>query len=1074
MAYDDTEAYLTRARASYGGYHGTLVAGVQSGGYTLAGGSVAGAQNMFSALGQQIMPVGYTPPARMDVGFHGYFQHQTGFFRGMFGQAGMELVPRGTTHLEHMVYAGGDFGERLGAGGAAVASTATSLVVGGAAGRMAGGVVGGAVGSILGPWGTAAGAFLGRELGMFAGMAATNTAIGDAIAQRREMQSFLEAASFRFVGAGSEMADPRLGRGMSRTARREAAEFIRERDIRDPILDTGELSQIMRGATEMGLFAGTRDVDDFQRTFKDVVENVKVVSRVLHQTLEEGLKTIKDLKSIGMDPHLAREAVQLADTTGMAAGRTASEMLGIGLQGAEMFRGTGVTMGIGFQSNMMNLAAIRAARDANQISTEVIMQLGGEEAAAQRMTASGLMFAQTAYGRALGGAFFNPAMSQGGFNQQAFMQSMMQGGGDMVSNFQTAAANLGSPANLISFQAQQERFMSQVGQTFGGQGLQIYQMGAAMSQARFLSESTQAPIEDSLRFVLKQQGLSHPEIEARLGMIRGGEAGLSTQQAAAGTVLNKTQVEEAAQNFIFHRATERVSDAVKSVTDTVARPLNQLIDSAAEGAIRFREERLYGITRASARGVDLDVIPADIVAADPGAIRMGTQSSLFNRTAASELLSTIRSGGFESIGITADSLQTSRPDIELARNTRAGGWSSQVQPVVGISQDDMTLIRERSGVFAASLGEARRLEESGALTGVSGGLATAISRGISDKATISDLITQSFGEGVTAENITRSQWSKLRLEAQGTVFQDLVENQVKAFQTGANSAEAVGVFALRQLREAFDETKGQMAARTGIGTFAAGVAERLAAASHADSTGDSATAERLRSEAGIMQAQTGTSMGSIQSMLAVSKMPDFAVTAKEFLSLGAGIRENQVQRGNSALAAAVESQLSGAQFDKLDPAVRAQLMDVTDQIRMGGLGSVTDAGQKLLRETGVGTGLLAQREALGNVERNLAAAGTDRAKIREALRGQIQNEAQLNRAVDMAARGETAQVVADIERRFTMAIAPQEVLSTAGGRSAEVDAEGVSGVQTFAQQTAINVEVRNALVALNAILRSAQ
>lgn len=593
--YGDQQAAITGMRASYGNVPGYTMMGVSN-----FGGAVSsGMNNMLTDLGRHIMPVTYTPPARMMTGYAGHYMQQTGFMRGALGMVGLSPPPpRGTSYLEHGMYMAGDFGERLGSGVVAGGLAAGGIAFGATAGSMLGGVLGGALGAPLGPVGMAAGAFIGRTFGGYVMGAMGADAIGDAVKQRREMDNYLEASSFRWATSSSGMGDPRTGVGLGVRSRNQVTEMVRQMDIRDPTMNTEDLSQILQQSSQLGLFSGTHDMNDFQKKFKDIVQNVKVVTRTLHQTLEEGLKTIKDLRAIGVDPSQASGIVTSADTLGKMSGRTAAEMINVGLQGAELFRGTGVAMSIGMQANMMNTASVRAARDAGQISQEAIAQAGGEEALAQRLTAGGLGFAQTGFGRGYGAAFFNRGMAGGGgtgFNQGAFTQTMMQGGGDLSQMVTQAAQNLGSPAGLIQYQANQAKILSEMGKTFGGQGLQVMAYGAAMSQAQMLHQATGAPTEASFRYVLQSQGRSESEIEAILGQMKNASGAFESAQRSAGAVRSKLVLEEAAQNTLLYRAYDRVGDWGKSVVDIAARPLNNAVSDTSEWARRTYNERYLGV-----------------------------------------------------------------------------------------------------------------------------------------------------------------------------------------------------------------------------------------------------------------------------------------------------------------------------------------------------------------------------------------------------------------------------------------------------------------------------------------------
>ena len=572
--YGNEQAQHTMYRAAYG----DTTANMMMGANTIYGGAYNGINNMLSDLGGMVMPVGYMPPARVQVGFYGQYPQRTGFFSSAAGMMGLSGPSRSQMAADYAYNVGSDFGERMGGGVAGLGVSLAGAAAGSLLGRMAGGGI------------------MAGLAGSFAGMA-VGSAVMDAVGQRREINNFLEQSSFRYVSAGSAMADPRRG-GMSSAARIATTDMIRQMDIKDPFVSTEDLTMILQQGTQKGLFAGTQNMNDFKKKFTELTDTVKVVTRTLGQTLDQAMGTIKELKSIGIDPTQARQVVGSADALGRMAGRTGAEMLNIGLQGAELFRGTGVTMGIGAQASMMNLASVRASRDAGLLSNEAIAQAGGEEALALRMNASGLAFGQSQLGRGFGAAFFNNGMGGAGFNQQAFMQQMMGGGKGLIGLAQSAVGNLSSIPAMIAYQANQEKFMSEAGAQFGGRGLQMMQTNMAMQQADYLSKTTGAKFEDSYRLSLKQMGLSQSGIDTNIAEARGAGEINRRANAAANMTYERAAAEESYRRNSLVELGGKVRDFGKSVIDLVADPLTSVVEATEQGAIKLIDEQVYGVRTA--------------------------------------------------------------------------------------------------------------------------------------------------------------------------------------------------------------------------------------------------------------------------------------------------------------------------------------------------------------------------------------------------------------------------------------------------------------------------------------------
>lgn len=601
--YGDDQASLTSARASFGDMPAMMISGAQSVGHAGAG-AIRGAGNMLSAIGRNVMPVSYTPPARVNAGYYGQYVQPTGFFRSMAATMGIQPLPYNVSEYRYGITGAADFGERAGGG-----LSSAGLVAGGIGASLVGGkvgaAIGGALGAPLGPLGMAVGSGIGYLAGNMMAYSGVTDTYGEAYAQRREMNAFLESSSFRYVGAGSGMTDPRQGRGMSISARKQATDFMRQLDVKDVSMNFEDLSGVMKGATSLGMFAGTSDMDDFKKKFKDIVEGVKVVSKTLSTTLQEGLQVMKDFKSIDIDPSQMGRTMFQADVAGMVSGRTSHEVVNLGLQGAELYRGTGIEMKIGYQSNVMNISAIRAARDAQLLSQEAISQAGGEEALAQRATATGLGFMQSAMGRGYGAAFFHAGAGPAGFDRNAFM-SNMAGGKDIAQLAMMSARNLSDPGKLLEYDANQDKYMSEMGKSFGGDtSLMTY--NAAMAQAQFLQKNVPGlSMKSAFRLTAMQDLNMTPALaDLAIGRIQGGEGEFQKSRDAAAAVENERRVNEAMATRGLGYMYDKAADIGKSwVIDPVVNKFEKLTDNVKEGSIKFYEEKALGVRRQNLKGID--------------------------------------------------------------------------------------------------------------------------------------------------------------------------------------------------------------------------------------------------------------------------------------------------------------------------------------------------------------------------------------------------------------------------------------------------------------------------------------
>lgn len=622
--YGDQQSAYTNMRAAFGPYGGAIATGVYgpgpSGYAPPVGYQPEGAPQGMGAVAQvgaAIRPVGYMPAPRMYTTPAGQYVMESGIGKSLGRLTGYADAPRSMYAYDYRMQASADFMERASTGlvggglmAAALAATPVLAPMGGAVGSVLGAGVGGLAGA---PFGSAASLGLGRALtgvGRFAGALAAPLAVAgvasdltEHMAQQRQIRNYLEMSSFRFVGPNSSMTDPIMGTGMSMQARRQVADYMTEIDVADPFVDLKDLGRILRTSTELGLMHNTQDVDDFKRRFKEITESVKLVTKALNTTLEEGLSVMRDLRGIGVeDPARARQLIMGSEPLGRVAGRTTQEMVTAGLQGAEIFRGTGISMDIGFQATQMNLAAVRAARDAGTLSQEAVAQAGGEESLAQRMTVRGLAFQQSAIGRGVMGAMW---AGRGNELDLASINRMVQGDMSVPGLALQAARRMGSPRRLIEYQANQARLLSRFGEMFGGQANQIMQLSTAMTEAKYLQQQMPGlEREDAFRFVLQQQGMTEPEIESNIGLIRNAEENFRSNIAAADSSRIRGLTEQSVSNMLLTRWYEKfVKDPYTGFKQAVTAPLNRGIDNLTVSFQKFGR-RLAGIETADLSDVE--------------------------------------------------------------------------------------------------------------------------------------------------------------------------------------------------------------------------------------------------------------------------------------------------------------------------------------------------------------------------------------------------------------------------------------------------------------------------------------
>ena len=750
-------SFFGQSQSAFSAIGGGISEGVTAvgAGFQAAGQFAVGSYNALSGVGERIRPFFKAIPPEVTTGHGGLYMQPTSFFQGLSYGMGFGHAPREATPLEYGYAITGDFGERVGGGLAAAGLMAAPIAATAALGMIPGGRfaaslpsratmavgrgLGGMIGSPFGATGMKYGAQIGRGAGWLAAPMAlysTIDSIQESIQDRLVNQGILEAGAFRFVGAGSEMSG-RLGSGMRRSSRRELTEFMRQQDIRDPFFGDEDMRQILQESMRSGFFVTASNTEEFKKRFKDIKEGVKTMMKTLNVSLEEGLATMKDLSSMGTSFAEAPRMAILADMTGRVAGKTGSEMITLGLQGAELLRGTGISMDIGFQSTMMNLAAVRAARDSGWISKQMIAQLGGEEATAQMMTQQGVAYAQSALGRGMMASFYDPKSK--GFDVGGFKKTITAGGEDITTAATRAAGNIADPANLVRYQARQEEFLTEAGEQFGGRGLQLSQYATAMGMAKMVSRTTGANMEDSFLYALKEgMGMSDPQAKAALAMIRSKDESFGAAQAGASATASRLQSEEAARRSFTYQMSEKFKDwYAQHVSDPIGRPITAKINEFQDWWLQF-SERNRGMTSVDTTEVATDIVSRvltteemDIGARNYDVRRttdlseVGTSYGL-GKSVGDEIAEGLKKGVYgkrlqQAYGESRPYIQRAGAHLGMVTLKKIS-LPGQEDIGRGLTPDAMSDLYDIADVLSMGMPEVRRLKEKGELKTAFGGL----------------------------------------------------------------------------------------------------------------------------------------------------------------------------------------------------------------------------------------------------------------------------------------------------------------------------------------------------------------
>jgi hypothetical protein len=523
-----------------------------------------------------------------------------GYMLAKGASTGYRMARFGTTHTSEMMKAmeavSGNHAKRVAGYNAAIksgmsATKATSAVETAiTGGRMVRGVAAGVAGAIPG---------LAAMMAIDAGVEAIAEDIGD----RSEIMDFLEASSFRYMGASGKDLDTKYGSGFNRKARGRIAESIKQVQLNDNRYDMQELKGVLEGGTARGLFEGTQSADDFSAKFKELTTNLKSITRVLHQSLEEGLNTIKDLKEQGFrTPGAAYSAVVSADILATASGRTAAEMLSVGRQGAEMFRGSGINLATG--SNFMQgmVSNLGMANNAGMLDKEALAQLGGVDRAAQLIASSSMQNMQSPMGRGI----LLGLTGAGGLDASR-AQSLMSGNMSIQDLIANASGNVHSVSSYVQAYNKQPAVMNELAGRAGGMGLSLASMGADVMQASAIVQASGGAdsglsVREMLMFQRTQRGIDPNQTLIELQNLEAAPEKLRRQMAAQAAEQAKLQSEIGRDEMNVGGRISRAFE--RTFIHPISGPLGEMITDISEAA-RMKIESMGDNVRASLTGVNI-------------------------------------------------------------------------------------------------------------------------------------------------------------------------------------------------------------------------------------------------------------------------------------------------------------------------------------------------------------------------------------------------------------------------------------------------------------------------------------
>lgn len=448
-----------------------------------------------------------------------------------------------------------------------------------AAGAYAGFKMGGASGAFRGAM-MAGGPLLG------AGMMAGGHVFGNMMEGAQDQQAMYGTLGRNFQFSGS---NSRTGRGFSRQDAKSISDFVMQmQSVPELMSSMGELNNIMQKVSQMGIMNGIRNAQDFQKRFKETVNTLKDVSKIMETTMEDAVKFMEESRRSGMyTPSAIRQNALQRQFTAGVTGMNQDQIGNLQFAGSQIAFGYGGMRGSGAQSAMRSARQIGMANEMGLMSNDKIAELTGLEGAqgiqsmatsltdaAQRMSVGGLGTAMSiALGKQSNGRFT-------GDLDEELVQKVRMGGISKQELLKLAHQKTASRTQKMSFKANEDHLRSEMASQVGAEGIAM-ELGDILGGAGHTNP-------DALNIVMKRFGVNErdakmisemgrnmPEIQRELGA-RGQTEG---RRIAEQSYLKENMSNEAIKRKLFKKLENTFSEPFRHIGANISNAVGSYVDN---------------------------------------------------------------------------------------------------------------------------------------------------------------------------------------------------------------------------------------------------------------------------------------------------------------------------------------------------------------------------------------------------------------------------------------------------------------------------------------------------------------
>lgn len=435
----------------------------------------------------------------------------------------------------------------------------------GAAGGIGGAMLGARAGGMRG---ALMGGALGFGAGSVAGMVGQH-AFGSFVEGGHEQASLERTLSqFQFQNGAS-----RTNKGFSRSDSMQIGNMVRQMErVPEMLTSFGELNKLMDKMGQMGLMQGVRDAGQFMDKFKNTVNTLKDLSKLIGTTMEGALQAFGEARQSGFysQGDIVKNVMN-RQITGAMTGMNQNQVGAVQQFGAQIGHGTGGSRRSGAQHALRTAGQLGVANQMGILSNDMIMEMTGKEGAegiqdlSAQVTQLGYRMGNSNVGQAL-------TLALGKMEKGRYTGEMDQ---DLVERVRRGELGLGELKSLarskastrgakLSFAAHKSRLRSEMVGAVGADGISMQlqeilgERGWSNPDAnnlvmqRFGASEEQANMLQKLMPNLDQIGIN----------MRADGAGMARNQARQ-SVLRERFSSDAIKHKVFKKIEHAVTDPFK-------------------------------------------------------------------------------------------------------------------------------------------------------------------------------------------------------------------------------------------------------------------------------------------------------------------------------------------------------------------------------------------------------------------------------------------------------------------------------------------------------------------------------